>query len=400
MSGNTFLTGDSNTPLPFPDGYPDWVTSGDGAHVYDADGTAYVDLWMGFGALPFGHADPEVAAAAEDRLDDGWFFSNPSATEREVAELLHETIPCAESVRFATSGSDAVAYAARAARAYTGRERILTVAGGFHGIHDGFLPSDGIVDDRREKLTFGRFNDLDAMASELGSGEYAAVVLEPALANAGCTPPADGFLQGLRECCDETDTLLIFDEVVTGFRLAPGGAQERFGVEPDLATFSKAIAGGFPLSAICGRDDVMREFMASGDVMFAGTFNAHPVSLAAAKSVVTRLRDDDVQAHLDALGERFRSFLRDEATALDATVAVQGIGSMTTAAFGVDSFPHGLAVDEPDEERYRAFIEAAAEQGLLMPPLATETVFLSPVHEPMMDEIEDGLAAALRAAGG
>jgi glutamate-1-semialdehyde 2,1-aminomutase len=386
------IAGGANDPIPIPDTYPDWVHAGDGPYVYDEDGNEYVDLWMGFGGLLLGHADPQLSDVIADRADDGWFFSYPTTLERDVARTLCDTIPSAESVRFATSGSDAVAYALRAARAYTGHDDVLTIAGGYHGVHEGLMGTDGFAADPDDHLEFVPFNDLQRVREELASEEYAALLLEPVLANAGCVPPESDFLATVRDLCTDTDTLLIFDEVVTGFRLAPGGAQARFGVEPDVSTFSKAIANGLPLSAVCGRADVLSAFEPAGDVMFAGTFNGHPISLAGASHTIDRITEDGFQQTIDELGERFRSSAAAELATLDDQTAVQGIGSMATVAFGVDSFPHGLAVDAPDKERYREFVAAAATNGMLLPPLATETMFFAPVHEPIMDDVEAALA--------
>lgn len=395
MRKENYIASGRNDPIPNPDSYPSWVTSGDGAFVADEDGTEYLDLWMGFGGLLFGHGDEEIADAIADRADEGWFFSYPTELERDLSQRLHEAIPCAERVRFATSGSDAVAYAIRAARAHTGRDDVLTIEGGYHGVHEGLMDSGGVPDDRKSGLSFVPFNDAESLRRELESESYAAFVLEPVLANAGCVPPEDEYLETVREVCSETGTVLVFDEVVTGFRLGPGGAQERFDVVPDLSTFSKAIGNGMPLSAVCGRTGILDEFEPSGDVMFAGTFNGHPLSLVAAKTVLDRIEGEEVLETADRLGRRFREFVADELADRDLRATVQGVGSMATVSFGVDEFPHGLAVQKPDRERYRAFVDAAADEGLLLPPLATETMFFSPAHEPHMDDIESAVVTAL-----
>jgi len=395
LNARNFLAGGVNSPIPTPSEYPKYVVSGEGPYILDNAGNRYIDLWMGYGALLRGHRDPVVEAAIGGVLHDGWFFSLPRVDEIELSAVLHDLIPCAERVRFATTGSDAVLYAVRAARAYTGRHRIVVIRGGYHGAHLGNLPSAGMLPGNEEQFEWVAFNDLEAAQRVIASCDFAAILLEPVQANNGCVPPESGYLEGLRRICSETGTVLIFDEIVTGFRLGLGGAQGKFGVIPDICTLSKAIAGGFPLSAVCGKKELLDQFTPSGKVLFAGTFNAHPVSLRVALRNIASLQSEFPYDHMDDLGQRLREHIRHTCTKYGLKVAVQGVGSMLSIAFGVDHFRFGLSETAWDGEAFAHFIQALAAKGVLYPPLPTETVFLSPAHESVFDHLEKAFSYAI-----
>ncbi len=386
MSNSNFLTGGCNSPIPIPDSYPSDIVSGKGPYVYDADGTKYIDMWMGYGALIFGHADSDLVDKVSQAAKEGWFYSYQTKLEKELSVVLHEVIPSAESVRFATSGSDAVAYAIRAARSFTGRSDVLSIVGGYHGVHEGMIPSSGTT--YSGNVDFVNFNNLDEAIVAIKSKKYACMILEQIMANSGCTPPEAGYLEGIRQVCTETGTVLIFDEVVTGFRVGLGGAQKKFGVTPDLSTFSKAIASGLPLSVVCGKKQIMEGFIPTGNVFFAGTFNAHPLSMAVAMEVIKKLQDGVVHTKMSQLGNRLRSFIASCIEKYELNASVQGIDSMFTIAFGCKSFKTGIKNEKIDDQTYEAFIKGMAEKGVLFPPLPTETVFVSPVHEEVIELIE------------
>jgi len=280
---------------------PKFLRSGRGAHVVDVDGNEYLDMTMGVGPLILGYADPVVDAAIRAQLADGITFSLPHVLEVEVAEQINQMVPGAENIRFAKNGADVTSAAVRLARAHTGRSKVLCC--GYHGWHDWYIS----VTDRRlgippevAALTYTfAYNDLAALEAALDD-DVACVILEPTTFEA---PRAD-FLQGLKELCAARGALLIFDEMWTGFRLALGGAQERFGVTADLACFSKAVANGMPLSVLTGRADVMRLF--EKDVFFFSTFGGEALSLAAAHATLRELRLRKVPAYLEALGSRLR----------------------------------------------------------------------------------------------
>lgn len=351
---------------------------------------------MGYGSLLFGHANPEIIKVINQFIENGWFFSNPPLIEMEVADLIHHIIPSAELVRYATTGSDAVAYGIRAARAFTDRKKILSVIGGYHGVHEGVIPSNGVHDIVHENNDFIPFNNIDAVGEKLKTRQYAAFLLEPILANSGCTPPKDGYLNAVRNLCDLTDTVLIFDEIVTGFRTHLGGAQTEFGVIPDISLFSKAIANGFPLSVICGKKDIMEQFTPKGNVFFAGTFNGHPLSLSIAKYVIQALINNPIHETINKLGARLRAFIDQKIREYGLFASVQGYGSMFTIAFGCREFPCGLRLETSvNTNMYTKFVEILCSKGIIFPPLYTETVFLSPVHNEVIEHIEEVLAESL-----
>jgi glutamate-1-semialdehyde aminotransferase len=282
---------------------PSYITRGEGAYVFDVDGNRYLDFPMSLGPVILGHGHPAVTEAIERQLRDGIVFTLPHPIEVELAERVVERIPGAEQVRFAKTGSDVDSAAVRVARAHTGRERI--VIGGYHGWHDWYIGSTsrntGVPVAVSELVDGFTFNDLDSLDAALGRhpGEIAAVILEPA----GAEEPAPGFLEGVIERSHSAGALVIFDEIITGFRVAPGGAQERYDVRADLATFGKALGNGMPISALAGRAEVMGEL---DRVFFSGTHGGETLSMAAALAVLDTL-DESAYRALDERGEQLRA---------------------------------------------------------------------------------------------
>ncbi len=277
---------------------PKYLLRGKGSHVWDVDGNEYIDFNMGIGPLSLGYAYPKVDEAIKKQLEDGITFSLMHPLEVDVAELINEVVPNAEAVRYSKTGADVTSAAIRVARAYTGRDKILCC--GYHGWHDWYIS----VTDRNKgipkstgDLTFTiNYNDIQSVKDSIDS-EIAAIILEPFVFE----PPKDNFLQELRKICDENGSLLIFDEMWTGFRIAIGGAQEYFGVNADLATFSKAIANGMPISVLTGRKDIMK--VLDNEVFFYTTFGGEALSLAAAKATIMELRDRNVPKYLAEKGK-------------------------------------------------------------------------------------------------
>lgn len=381
-----YLSGGVNSPIPIPDSYPNNIISGEGPYVIDSDGQRYIDMWMGYGALLFGHADKDILQTIAESTKNGWFFSYQTKIEKDFSSVLHNLIPSAERVRFATTGSDAVAYAIRAARAFTFRDSVLSVIGGYHGVHEAMILSEGVAYKNKPDLV--HFNNINEATMALRTKKYACMILEPIMANSGCTPPLPDYLGSLRKVCNETGTVLIFDEVVTGFRIDLGGAQKKYGVTPDISIFSKAIASGFPLSVVCGKKSIMEEFIPTGKVFFAGTFNAHPLSLAVANKVIEKLKDGKVHTQIAELGNQLRSFISNTIKKYNLNACVQGTDSMLTVAFGCKNFIHGIKCEKFNQQAYDIFVKKMAERNILLPPLPTETIFLSPVHKPIIKKIE------------
>ncbi len=315
---------------------PNYLVRGEGAWVWDADGNKFLDYLMALGPIILGYNDPAVNDAITRQLKDGIVFSQMHPLEVEVAEMLTEIIPCAEAVRFGKNGSDATTAAVRVSRAFTGRDRVAVC--GYHGWHDWYIATttrDIGVPDAVKKLTHTfAYNDVEALDAlfKAHPGEFAAVVMEPM----GVETPKEGYLQAVRDLCSREGCVLVFDEIVTGFRFALGGAQEMFGVTPDLACFGKAMANGMPLSAVVGRKDVMAVF---DDIFFSGTFGGETLSLAACKATIEALRDNDglgkIARFSDDMATGFKDLIR--AHGLESEVVFLGLPVRSAVAFpGVD----------------------------------------------------------------
>jgi len=301
-----------------------YVDRAGGTRKWDVDGHEYIDYWMGHGALFLGHCHPAVVKAVQAQVARGTHLGACHELEVRWAELVNQLIPCAELTRFTMSGTEATHLALRIARAFTGRSRILKFTGHFHGWHDGVavgvnppydLPlSSGVPGATLDQVITCPPNDIKAVETVLERGDIAAVILEPAGGQSGTTPTIPGYLQELRALTQRHGVLLIFDEVITGFRYAPGGAQEYFGVTPDITTLAKIVAGGLPGGAVCGRRDVLSMLAHRGDptwdraerVAHAGTFNANPLSAAAAIATLEQIGDASLQARANKLGEELR----------------------------------------------------------------------------------------------
>ena len=319
------ITHDSRHLTPFPL----YVSRAAGPRKWDVDGNEYIDYWMGHGALLLGHCHPAVVKAVQEAMARGTHLGASHEPEVRWAELVNRLVPCAELTRFTMSGTEATHLAMRVARAYTGKSKVVKLAGHFHGWHDGAVAgvnppyevpmSAGIPGATMDQVIVCPPNDAKAVEVVLQRGDVAAVILEPAGGQSGTTPTIPGYLQELRAITARHGVLLIFDEVITGFRYAPGGAQAYFGVTPDLTTLAKIVAGGLPGGALCGRRDVMSMLAFRGDpewdrserVAHAGTFNANPLSAAAAIATLEQCADASLQARASKAGETLRRGLAD-----------------------------------------------------------------------------------------
>ncbi|MET9149353.1 aspartate aminotransferase family protein [Streptomyces sp. NPDC004042] len=340
-----------------PHPYPLYIDSGSGSRIRDVDGNEYIDYLISYGSAVLGHASPHLTEALTGVLRTGTMFGTCNTLEVELAELIRDMVPCAELVRFANSGSEAVQGAVRAARGHTGRSKILKFEGHYHGWTDTLAVSNrptaveagprtapvpvphspgipaGVVDD----VVVCQWNDPTALRTALDAHgrELAAVVCEPIVANNACTMPQPGYLDVLRKECTARGIVLVFDEVCTGFRTGPGGAQGMFGVVPDLAVFSKALGGGLPIAAFAGRREVL-ESVAEGRVRHGGTYNASPLCAAAALTTLRRLNRPEVVTHMRESGERVMEAIRRAAHDRRVPCAVQGVGAMFQAVFTPD----------------------------------------------------------------
>lgn len=293
--------------------YPVYLQRGEGGHVFDVDGNEYIDYILGLGPVTLGYNYPRVNEAIVKQLQDGVSLSLPHPLEIELAELLTEVIPCAEMVRFSKTGSEVTSASIRAARAYTGREKIASY--GYHGWHEWYsvttTRNKGIPVALRELILLFEYNDITSLEKlfEQHQGEIAAVIMEPVVVQ----PPRDGFLEKVRDLAHDNGALLIFDEIVTGFRMSLGGGQEYFGVTPDLAAFGKGMANGMPMSAVVGKKDVMREFE---EVFFSTTFGGETLSLVASLATIQEIQQKKVIDHIWKVGERLTKGFNDLAKSL------------------------------------------------------------------------------------
>ncbi len=322
---DVLVGGVNSTVRAAPQPYPTFVRKGDGGHVVDADGNRYVDWVMGLGPLLLGHDLPEpVEAAVQQRTSEGPMYGLPTELEVEHAEFVARHVPSVEMMRYVNTGTEATTSAVRLARGYTGRDKIVVMQSGYHGAQESTLvegdseergpSSAGIPAAFAEHTIPVPFNDADAVTEVFAEhgDDIAAVLVEPILANKGIVEPVDGYHQTLRDLTRDNGALLVWDEVITGFRVGGlGCAQSKYGITPDLTTFGKILGGGFPIGAIGGRTDIMEEFTPVGDVFQAGTFSGHPVTMAAGLETLKYAAENDVYEHVNGLGRKLREGLSD-----------------------------------------------------------------------------------------
>jgi len=363
--------------------HPLFYAKGQGSRLWDVDGNEYLDFTLSQGPLVLGHSHPEVLNAVAEASQAGQLYAGQHLQELELAELLQRLIPCAERLRFSLSGSEADHAALRLARAVTGRPKFLRFEGHYHGWFDsvawgvgGTLPemgtreeptavpwSQGLPAEIRDEFVIAPWNDLGFVEQIFAkhAGELAAVITEPVMCNNGCIPPQPGFLQGLRDLCTRHGVLLIFDEVITGFRTSLGGAQQLFGITPDLAVFGKAMASGYPISILAGKEQHMR-LIAEGKVIHAGTMNSGNPCVAAALKTVQILERDQVPARLKKLGEHLMAGLADASQRAGKPLLIQGLGPMFHAGFtpqsSVRDYRETLTYDKPAYARFVAGMHA------------------------------------------
>jgi glutamate-1-semialdehyde 2,1-aminomutase len=375
---------------------PFFVKEAHGASITDVDGNEYIDFVQSWGALLFGHAHPRIVDAVRDAAGRGTSFGTPSELEVELATLVVEMVPNIERVRFVNSGTEAAMTAVRLARGVTGRSKILKFAGCYHGHVDALLVeagsglatlgipgTPGVTEGTTADTLVARYNDLDGVRSaveEFGD-DLAAILVEPVAANMGLILPREGFLAGLRDIADGCGALLVFDEVISGFRLGPQGAQGRFGLRADLVLLGKVLGGGLPVGAVAGRAEFMDRLAPVGDVYQAGTLSGNPVAMAAGIASLTMIKE--APGLLDEIQERARSLVRglvDAADIAEVPMVAAAIGGLAGFFFADDEIDDYEQAAATDADFYARFFRGMLERGIYLPPSRFEALFISAAH--------------------
>lgn len=386
--------GGVSSPVRRFDPYPLFISKGHGSRVTDADGRSYIDLCMAYGPLISGHAHPEVMEAARSAIADGAVFGAPSERELGLIKRITEAVPSAEMVRLANSGTEATMHAIRTARGFSGRDVVAKIDGGFHGAHDAVLvsagsgsaestpSSAGVPADAVRNTRVVPYNDAQALSDMLESKPGIGVlIMEPVMGNVGVVPPEKGYLEDVRRITRENEVVLIFDEVITGFRVSAGGAQALYGVAPDMTTMGKIIGGGFPAGAFAGRREIMETVAPEGPVYVAGTFAGNPVTAAAGSAQIDVMRRDGVYRDLGRRSDSLVSAIRDAFADTGVSGCVNCVGSMFSVYFGVDEVRNADDARRTDRAMFGRMFRYMLDKGIYLAPSALEDCFMSTAHD-------------------
>ena len=394
-------------------GEPLFITRADGPYIFDADGRRYIDYVGSWGPMVLGHNSPVVREAVARALDSGTSFGAPTEIEVQMAEFITTNLPNMDMVRMVSSGTEATMSAIRLARGFTGRKNIIKFNGCYHGHADSLLVAAGSgvatlgiagcpgVPEEIASLTASiEFNDLGLLeetVKSIGPEKVAAIIIEPTPGNMGLIPAGPGYLQGVRELCDRSGIILILDEVMSGFRVAFGGAQERFNIRGDLITYGKVIGGGLPVGAFGGRRDIMNKLAPLGPVYQAGTLSGNPLAMTAGLAVLSSLKQTNPYPKLEEQGRILTTGLLDAAAAYNLPLTAQSVGSMFGLFFSAEPVTNYLQATQSDTERFKRFFHAMLTEGIYLAPSAFEAGFISTEHN--SEVISETIAAARRALG-
>lgn len=386
------LPGGVDSPIRAFKPYPFFVEKAKGSKLFDVDGNEYIDYCLGYGPQILGHANDNLIEAACEQLELGTAYGVPTEKEVLLAKEVISRVPCAEMVRFVNSGTEATMSAIRLARGVTNRNKIIKFEGAYHGAHDAVLvksgsgaagkpDSPGVPVDATKNTISAPFNDEEAISEIISehAGEIACIILEPIMGNVGCIPPRDGFLKFLREITEENNIILIFDEVITGFRLSKGGAQEYYGITPDLVTFGKILGGGFPIGAIAGKKEYMEQFAPNGPVYQAGTFSGNPMSINGGIAALNIL-DDNLYKDLHDKGEYLRSGMSDILNDLGIDFQLHGVESMTQVYFTDNEVYDYVTAQQANSDEFLNYFRTLLENGVFVAPSQYECGFISSQH--------------------
>ena len=415
------IPGGVNSPVRAFEPYPFFVNKAKGSRLYSVDGRVYVDYCMAYGALILGHAHDEIVNAVKMQLDNGTVYGTPTELEVKFAELIHELYPSMEMLRLVNSGTEATMHAVRIARGFTGRKKLVKFEGCFHGSHDSVLvkagsgaawfgtPSSlGVPEETARNtivLPYNSFETLEETFKREGH-EIAAVIIEPVIANSGLILPARGYLEFLRKLTSDYGVVLIFDEIVTGFRISLGGAQEYYNVKPDMTTLGKILGGGFPIAAFGGRKDIMEKLSPLGGVYQAGTFSGNPISVSAGYSTIQYLirNRSEIYPKIEGNCEKLAEALADLSRSYKLAVQVHNLASMFQIFFSPQPVKDYATVKLSDTRRFYAYFTALLKNGVFIPPSQFETCFLSLAHsdedlEMTVEAFDKALASAASISG-
>jgi glutamate-1-semialdehyde 2,1-aminomutase len=393
-------------------GNPLFIHKAKGAYLYDADGNRYIDMINSWGPMILGHANAEVQEAIMQALPSSLSFGAPTEREIEIAELICQMVPSIEKVRMVNSGTEATMSAVRLARGYTGRDKVIKFEGCYHGHGDSFLiaagsgamtmgtpNSPGVTPGTAADTLLAPFNNLQAIEDLTAENkdQVAAIILEPVAGNMGCVPPNEGYLEGLRKLCDQHGIVLIFDEVMTGFRLDKGGAQERYGVEADITTLGKIIGGGMPVGAYGGKKEIMDCVSPVGPVYQAGTLSGNPIAMAAGMAMLSYLHyHPEVYTKLEETSDRLVSDLQAVLTELDLKYTVNHVGSMYNMFFTTATVTDLTSAQTCDTTLFGKFFQAMLKNGVYLAPSQFETLFVSAaLGEEEIETIKDATRKSL-----
>lgn len=391
------IPGGVNSPVRAFQPYPFFTEWSEGSHIFDVDGKEYIDYCMGYGPLILGHAHPKIIQVVREQLEMGSLYGTPTEQEVELAELICKIVPSAEMVRLVSTGGEATMSAIRAARGYTGKKKIIKFEGCYHGAHDcvlvkagsgattfGVPDSLGIPEETTRNTIVVPFNDAEKFEETVkeNKDDLAAVIVEPVIGNIGVVLPKAGFLEALREFTENYGIVLIFDEVITGFRLALGGAQEYYGITPDMSTLGKILGGGFPMAAYVGKEEIMKMVAPSGKVYQAGTYSGNPISVIAGLATLKFLRDGgkDFYAKMENKCEAIVKPLKKIMRESNLKVQINHLASMFQLFFTETPVYDYRTVKTADTVKFMAYHAKLLQKGIFVPPSQFETCFLSSAH--------------------
>ena len=390
-------------------GNPLFVTKAEGCFIWDADGNRYIDYICSWGPMIAGHAHPDVIQAVNETAQSGISFGVSNEREILIAEKIRDMMPSIEMLRMVNSGTEATMSAIRLARGYTSRSKVIKFAGCYHGHGDSFLikagsgamtlgvpDSAGVTRGIAADTLVADFNNLDSVDRllEENCGDVAAVIVEPVVGNMGTVPPSPGFLEGLRERTAKNGIVLIFDEVMTGFRLARGGAQEKYGITPDLTTLGKIVGGGMTVGVYGGKREIMSILAPLGPVYQAGTLSGNPLAMAAGLATLNIIDNDSTWSQLESTGKKLTDGLFSAAEKSGVPVTINRVGSMFTVFFNDSPVTDFASASKSDTDRFARFFSGMLKRGVLLPPSQFEAVFISTVHD------EDVIGLTVAAAEG